>query len=71
MFCEILSLDILLRILKRTPDVPPSELCLWHQYRNRHHPFSPEEIEAKKAELRRMAPSAFYSIYPEEKPGEP
>jgi hypothetical protein len=71
MYCEILSLDILLRALKRTPDVPPSELGLWHQYRDRHHPFSDKEIQRMKSELRRMAPTAYYSIFPEEKPGEP
>jgi hypothetical protein len=71
MMFEIQAKDRMLRDLKKMPDMPPSEFSPFPWDRDRHHPFSTREIERMKSELRRLAPSAYFSIYPEEKPGGP
>ena len=71
MMFEIQARDRMLRDLKRMPDMPPSEFSPFPWHRDRHHRFSQEEIARMKSELRRVAPTAYHSIYPEEKPGGP
>jgi len=66
---EIQGLYYLLSTWKKMPDAPPSEYSSWSCDRDRHHPFSAAEIRVKREALRRMAPSSYFEIFPEERPG--
>ena len=69
MMFEIQARDRMLRDLKWMPDMPPSEFSPFPWDRDRHHRFSEKEIALMKSEQRRVAPTSYYSIYPEEKTG--
>jgi hypothetical protein len=71
MLVEIMYLDLMLKVLKRMPDIPPSEIGIGSWNQDRHHPFSPQEIYAMKSRMRSVAPSSYYGIFPEEKPAAP
>ena len=58
-FVLVLGLDGLLRQWKLMPDAPPSEYSRWSCDKNRHHPFTRQEIARMKSTLARIAPSTY------------
>jgi hypothetical protein len=67
MMFDIQNLARLLRDWKPMPDMPPSEFSPFSSHKDRHHRFSGEEVTRMKADLKRMSPQTYFSVFPEER----
>ena len=59
----VVGLADLLSRWTKMPDAPPSEYSNWVVHKNRHQPFTPDEVARMRSTLAKIAPTTYADIF--------